>query len=109
MKNSKTEKQLLKSEKKLKKIIKNCEEKLDKYYSLVAYARKDPNSDNKHVIKFRKKVEKLYPEEVNELVEEQDNWAHGFNSGMLAALRYVLHIEEIGTKYANEQFPLLDS
>ena len=36
------------------------------------------------------------------------DWNHGFNSGMLAALRFVIHAAE-DPKEAQEDFPMLDT
>jgi hypothetical protein len=46
---------------------------------------------------------------VTDLQSENGDWYHGFNSGMLAALRYVLTMDDLGIKQADEEFPMLDS
>ena len=58
------------------------------------------------------RIEKEYPDEVNELnglSAEHINWHHGFNSGMVAALRYILTMDDLGLEQADEEFPMLDS
>jgi hypothetical protein len=78
--------------------------KVSKYFDLVWYARKPPvdDIDNPYwentPLELRQKcynecakVEELYPEEVAELKSpDNGDWKHGFNSGCLAAFRYVL-------------------
>ena len=54
-------------------------------------------------------AEKDYPDEIKNLQECEDNWQHGFNSGMLAGLRYTLTCFELGIEQANEWFPELDT
>lgn len=62
----------------------------EKYASLVWLAR---SSNRGSAVKAaRKKVVEAYPEEYKALVDCDSNWTHGFNSGMLAALRLVLGI-----------------
>jgi hypothetical protein len=46
---------------------------------------------------------------VTDLQSENADWQHGFNSGMVAALRYVLTMDDLGLEQANDEFPLLDS
>jgi hypothetical protein len=38
-----------------------------------------------------------------------DDWDHGFNCGVLAALRYVMMAQSHGIKAAQDEFPNLDS
>lgn len=45
-------------------------------------------------------MEKLY---------EIGDWQHGFNSGCLAAFRYITLLIEEGKELAEEEFPDLDS
>ena len=57
-------------------------------------------------------IEEMYPEEVSNLnspSECESQCAHGFNQGMLAALRWVLTAGSDSSKAANEHFPELDS
>ena len=71
-----------------------------------------------------RKIEDKYPKESRELSSDGSNFAHGFNSGCLAAFRYVItaldhkkvYCEEMeefvprgGIDMANEMFPWLDT
>ena len=89
-----------------------------KYLDLVWYARSHPKDDTEYwdktpndikngAFKSQDKVRKLYPAEVKELDECETNWQHGFNSGMLACVRYLWSIEEVGKHLADESFPEL--
>ena len=74
----------------------------EKYFDLVWYARKAPSDneeywgDTTQKIKYDALnaaclVEEKYPEEIDSLKSmESGDWQHGFNSGCLAAMRYVL-------------------
>ena len=72
----------------------------EKYFSLVWYARKGPTdhpmwADTPDYIKqtaFNEmsRVQEMYPDEVDSLSGESGDWEHGFNSGMLACLRFVI-------------------
>lgn len=92
----------------------------DKYRDLVWYARKPPKDDPwwddvparimKDAFDNMDRVEAEYPEEVEQLQDpDSGDWKHGFNSGMLAALRLVMCAEEFGTEQALELFPELDT
>ena len=84
------------------------EEKADKYRHLVWYARsgcrldQHPPDIRAKVLKARERVQRLYPKETNvhELLKKGHNmtWDHGFNSGCLAAFRYVLTALNEGTE-----------
>ena len=54
----------------------------------------------------RHRVQEAYPYEVSAL---SDDWNHGFNSGCLAAFRFIQTAiqEDVGT--AEEEFPSLDT
>jgi hypothetical protein len=81
-----------------------------KYFNLVWYARKRPEDFyNPEIIKPIKEVEFLYEQDVNDLKGEAGDWHHGFNSGALAALRYMLTITDFGIESAEEEFPFLDT
>ena len=107
------------------------EEKEGKYCHLVWYARSRPKSDTAYwervpdhirerALNAQARVEEAYPCEVSDL---GDDWTHGFNSGCLAAFRYVLtalcernQIDVFGEEFvigglaeAEEEFPMLDS
>jgi hypothetical protein len=55
------------------------------------------------------RIETLYPIETEALAGEHGNWQHGFHSGIVAALRYVLTLDDLGKDQADEWFPELDS
>lgn len=114
-------------------ITENLQELLSKYHDLVWYARSHPSSDvdfwkgvpdqvMQGAFRGQMRVEEDYPDEVAKLRSDDSNWEHGFNSGMLAALNYVLTAsrsieyddgEETfwigGIKDAQEEFPMLDT
>jgi len=92
--------------------------KLDKYETLVWYARKDkdpaspfwdsvPADIKEGAFNAIAKAEEQYPDDLDELNDpEIGAWTHGFNSGILAALRYVLHASA-DPEEAEEEFPEL--
>jgi hypothetical protein len=93
-----------------KQLIEEVAKKQNKYSDLVWYARSSSEHDNIPGVKEnRKRIEESYADEVNALHEDDSNWQHGFHSGMVAALRYVLTIDELGLEQADEWFPELDS
>lgn len=66
----------------------------EKYRKLVWYARSDGHaSPNPRVRDAFAEVQAMYPSEAAALKSDQDGeniqWTHGFNSGMLAALRLI--------------------
>jgi hypothetical protein len=83
----------------------------EKYDALVSYARKRPEDlkfdgvrRNAELCRFK------YEEEVKNLhSKEMGDWQHGFNSGMLAAVRYFIDSMEYGTEQADIDFPSLDT
>ena len=107
----------------------------EKYFNLVWYAR-SPHKEIIHqvykdtpediiqgALNAQSKVEEQYPDEIDAYRENPD-WQHGFNSGCLAAMRYVMTAlypceiedeEEGGTftygglEDAKEEFPMLDT
>ena len=110
----------------------------EKYESLVWYARSNPASDVKYwaqvpadirdgAFKAQMRVEEDYPEDVTQLRTCPENWQHGFNSGALATLRFVLTAQYPfliddpacsddgepfwygGIQDAQEEFPCLDT
>jgi hypothetical protein len=92
-----------------KELLENLQQTRDKYVDLLWYARSNPKHINiKRVKENKERIETLYPSEVKGL-QEQGDWNHGFNSGMVAALRYILTIDELGKEVADEEFPMLDS
>ena len=95
----------------------------NKYFDLVWYARKGdyddleywagvPQDIRKQAYKKMMDTEKAYPAETSEISDtdpNHSNCAHAFNSGMLAALRYVATLEREGAEKAAEEFPDLDT
>jgi len=93
-----------------KEIIEEIVKKNDKYCSLVWFARSRPeNIDIPGVREAKARILKESPTEVAELSSEDGQWHHGFNSGMLAGMRYVLSLYEDGVEMAEEEFPFLDT
>ena len=88
--------------------VKNLERK---YFDLVWYARSSSKDDHIKGIKVkRKRVEELYPDEVKNLIQGNNrSWEHGFNSGMLAGMRYILSMVAYGKEDAEGDFPFLDT
>jgi hypothetical protein len=82
-----------------------------KYFELVWYARSSPQNDHINGSKVnRKRIEELYPEEVENLIKGKNHdWEHGFNSGMLAGMRYILSMAAYGKEDAEENFPFLST
>ena len=119
---------------KLHDIFEKCLAKQDKYFDLVwsarrpaidapvddwtfyAYGTKNPKkrreSTSNSILQARKAVQKIvekYPADYANLLGEDGRFYHGFNSGALAAFRYVLDIIETGVEHAEEEFPNLDT
>lgn len=115
-------------------IIDHLSELSAKYCDLVWYARSNPASDTDYwetvppqirdgAFKSQMKVEEQHFDDVVALRNDETNWQHGFNSGMLAGLRYVLtafsdytiedengeSIQCGGIEDAEEEFPCLDT
>lgn len=86
------------------KLIEELQEIDNKYFDLVWFARcKDTTQP------AFKKVMKKYPKEVKALREDDTNWEHGFNSGMLAGARLFMSIVENRKEEGYEEFPFLDT
>ena len=92
-------------------------EKERKYCDLVWYARSHPKEDTAYwekvpdhiregALNAQARVEKAYPSEVSAL---SDDWNHGFNSGCLAAFRYVQTALQQDLATAELEFPDLDT
>tara|TARA_R100000734_G_C3230358_1_gene38595 strand:+ start:137 stop:454 length:318 start_codon:yes stop_codon:yes gene_type:complete len=85
----------------------------EKYFNLVWLARKYPEDyKNPKIAPKIKEVKDLYPEEVKDLGSpEEGDWMHGFNSGCLAAFRYILTSleDKDGLQQADDEFPFLDT
>ena len=92
------------------KILDLVSEKEGKYLDLVWYARSYNNLHVDGVVKNRTGIENLHPNEtVNLNDSDSSDWHHGFNSGMLAALRFIIDLDEEGLESAEENFPSLDT
>ena len=65
-----------------------------------------PDHIREGALNARARVEEAYPSEVNAL---SDNWDHGFNSGCLAAFRYVQTALQQDLATAEREFPDLDT
>jgi hypothetical protein len=93
-----------------KELLENLQQTRDKYVDLLWYARSNPKDININgVPENKERIATLYPTEVNELQSENGDWQHGFHSGMAAALRYILTLDDLGKEQADEEFPMLDS
>ncbi len=94
-----------------KELFDTIDEKEEMYFRLVWYARSlGRNSDVPGVIEACEEVETNYPSEVKALREDETGyWQHGFNSGMLACLRYINTLDKLGKDQADEEFPELSS
>ena len=66
----------------------------DKYCSLVWYTRSDKNdllsNEMYEQLSSMVRIESLYKDDVNSLLNDETNWKHGFDSGVLASIRLVL-------------------
>ena len=93
-----------------KELLKNIQKKYDKYSDLLWYARIKPEHLLIPEVKDKKTMIEIHHEyEVGELKGEESDWQHGFHSGMVAALSYILTCDELGLDQADEEFPDLDS
>lgn len=89
----------------------------DKYCDLVWFARSDPRSapgspDDIRAGCFLSQcaVEAAYPQETERIRDpEGSDWAHGFNSGMLASVRLMLTAMDQDINIAQDEFPCLDT
>jgi len=69
-------------------------------------------SDPKVTLACRTELQKIvdkYPEDYSLLTGQDGQFHHGFNSGALAAFRYVLDIIETGVEFAEDEFPNLST
>ena len=92
-------------------ILKEVSSMHNKYESLVKYVRVRPEDIKEHklVQELVTKVTSDYTEESNKLSGRDSDWHHGFNSGMLAALRYIITLDSIDKETADDWFPELDT
>ena len=81
--------------------------KQTKYQDLVWYARSNPDNQSPKVQEERKRIKRCYPIEIAALNYGGDNWDHGFNSGCLAAFRYVATLldEDTWTDETGDELP----
>ena len=96
----------------LKEATKLMLEHCDKYCDLVWYARNNKpthlENENYEALGLLQNIRSKYPKEIKSLGED-DNWSHGFNSGMLAASRLYIEMIEGDIESALENHPDLDS
>jgi len=91
-------------------LLQSISDKEKKYSELLWFARTShENLSIKGVNEKLAEIEKSYPFEVSELGGDNSDWQHGFHSGMVAALRYIFTMDELGKEQADEEFPMLDS
>ena len=86
---------------------------------LVWFARKHPNdhpfwdkqrADIKQgALNAKAQIEEMLPNEVDKLRGENGDFYHGFNSGVLAALRFVYTAATEGEEAARNAWPELDT
>ena len=108
--------QLIKKETKMtkatrKEIFEEVLKQETKYFHLVWFARKYPEDyANPEILPIIEKVMDDFPDETENLADEDEgDWHHGFNSGALAAFRFVLTALDEGMDAAHQDFPMLDS
>lgn len=95
-----------------KKLFDNLSPLHSKYLDLVWYARsgvdfeKHSKEVQEKVLQSQDKIIEKYPDEIKDY-EETPEWTHGFNSGMLAAIRFIYTMEDEGLENAVEEFPEL--
>ena len=101
-------------------VLEQIGQKIDKYETLVWYARKDkdpsspywdsvPADIKKGAFDAIAKAEEHYPDDIDDLNNPESGvWEHGFNSGVMAALRYFIHAAADPAE-AEEWFPELDT
>ena len=94
-----------------KQIFNNLQELEGKYLDLVWYARsnamKYPDMAAQ-IFKAQAQIERKYPDDIKKFNENSD-WQHGFNSGMLACIRFIYAMDDDGLEEAIENFPELDT
>ena len=100
----------------MKDLLKSFEEK---YSTLVWYARKHPKDDPswddvpadimKGAFDAMDDAESTYPEDIEDLAGRDGDWHHGFNSGVLAAIRLIMTAKNESVEAAVDNFPELDT
>ncbi len=100
-------------------VLELIEAKEEKFQKLVWFARKHPSDDpfwdtvpadiKQGALNAASRVEEMFPNETDALkCPDCSDWNHGFNSGVLAALRFVMHAAE-DPEAAQDEFPELDT
>ena len=100
-----------------KHALPKIQDKLHKHMLLMWYARSAPEGDPswrnfrpdivRGALDGQANVERDYPVEVAELHEDETGWQHGFNSGVVAGIRYVFELMDDGKEIADSNFPSL--
>ena len=65
----------------------------EKYFRLVWWARSDSNRPD--IVALRQKVESDYPDDTQRVMNDDENFEHGFNSGVLAGIRLALGLSKV--------------
>jgi hypothetical protein len=92
-----------------KELLENLQSLHTKYADLVWYARSDADKHPEHkeaILKAQERIIENYPKEIDDY-EETPEWTHGFNSGMLAAIRFIYTMDDENLERAIEEFPEL--
>ena len=98
-------------------VLRQIKGKVDKYAELVWYARRPPADHlswncmppeiKRSSLDHQARIQEMLPGEIDALCSEHGDWYHGFNSGVVAALRFVLQAS-VDPEKAEEQFPDLE-
>jgi hypothetical protein len=86
-------------------ITQHIQDLLSKHADLMWYGRSNPASDvefwndvpddiRQGAFQSQMKVEEDYPDEVAELRNDETGWHHGFNSGVVAAIRFMFTAQQ---------------
>ena len=93
-----------------KQLLEIILKKQNKYVDLLWYARCKPKHLSIPGVKDKKTMIEIHHKwEVDQLNGKDSDWQHGFHSGMVAALNYLLTCDDLGLDQADEEFPNLDS
>ena len=93
-----------------KQLVEIILKKQNKYVDLLWYARSKPEHLSIPGVKDKKTMIEIHHKwEVDQLNGKDSDWQHGFHSGMVAALNYLLTCDDLGLDQADEEFPNLDS
>lgn len=94
------------------------QQKEEKYYLLVwssrcrvfsEYSQSLPPEVAERQIEKMRQIFAMYPEEMADLQSDDGLWDHGFNSGMLAGMRYAIEALDGNANLAEGVFPDLDT